>query len=51
MTNNNKNILDNDQEQTQFGFTDFSERINGRLAMISFFIIVFIELWTHRPLF
>lgn len=37
-------------ENTKWGFTQFSEKINGRIAMISFLIIFIIELITKEKL-
>lgn len=37
-------------ESTKWGFTQFSEKINGRIAMTSFLIIFIIELITKQKL-
>lgn len=37
-------------ENTKWGFTQFSEKINGRIAMTSFLIIFVIELITKQKL-
>lgn len=37
-------------ENTKWGFTQFSEKINGRIAMTSFLIIFILELITKQKL-
>lgn len=37
-------------ENNKWGFTRFSEKINGRIAMISFLIVFIIELLTKQKL-
>ena len=54
-TNNTKyNIkleLDNQKlSRKRWGFTQFSEKLNGRIAMISFLFFYFIELITKKNL-
>lgn len=34
-----------------FGFTAYAEQINGRFAMLGFFILLILELFTHKDLF
>ncbi|MEM8638234.1 MAG: hypothetical protein AAGG51_05455 [Cyanobacteria bacterium P01_G01_bin.54] len=34
-----------------FGFSDYAEKINGRFAMVGFFILIGLELLTHQDLF
>ena len=54
-TNNTKyNIeLEVENQKTQkkrWGFTQFSEKLNGRIAMIGFILFYFIELITKKNL-
>jgi len=34
-----------------FGFSAYAEQINGRFAMLGFFILLLVELWTRQDLF
>lgn len=50
----NQDYLKNDfyepLETTNGGFNTYSERINGRLAMLGFFLIFFIEILTKEKI-
>ncbi len=37
-----------DQGESRFGFTEYAELINGRLAMIGFVLLISIELITDK---
>jgi hypothetical protein len=51
LTNNTSNTkMYKPLENTKWGFTKFSEKINGRIAMTSFLIIFVIELITKQKL-
>lgn len=50
-----KNVTPNDSlyepvENTQWGFTGFSEKINGRAAMMGFIILFLFELITKQKI-
>ena len=51
-TNNTKyNIeLELENQKKRWGFTQFSEKLNGRIAMIGFILFYFIELITKKNL-
>ncbi|MGD1806286.1 chlorophyll a/b-binding protein [Dapis sp. BLCC M126] len=34
-----------------FGWNTYAERINGRFAMVGFFILLLLEVFTHQDLF
>ncbi|NEN88925.1 MAG: high light inducible protein [Okeania sp. SIO3H1] len=34
-----------------FGWNTYAERINGRFAMVGFFILLLLELFTHQDFF
>merc|ERR1712050_651198 len=40
-----------DRQAYLIGFTTFAENFNGRIAMIAFFIIIFLEFFTDKSLF
>lgn len=51
LSNNTSNTkMYQPHENTKWGFTQFSEKINGRIAMTSFLIIFIIELITKQKL-
>ncbi len=51
MTENNfKNDLYEPLEATNWGFNTFSEKINGRVAMMGFILVFFIEFFTKEKL-
>jgi len=53
LTNNLTSSLDNLEEPfatRKAGFNSFSEKINGRVAMLGFFIFFFIEVFTKQKL-
>jgi hypothetical protein len=39
------------EPEPAFGWTEYAERINGRLAMLAFFGLLFLEFVTHQDLF
>ncbi|QDZ40155.1 high light inducible protein [Euhalothece natronophila Z-M001] len=39
------------QEESRAGFTEFAERLNGRLAMIGFVSLLLLEITTGNGLF
>ncbi len=39
------------QPQPAFGWTSYAELINGRFAMIGFFALLILELFTHQDFF
>jgi len=47
---NLKNNLYDPQESTNWGFNTYSEELNGRLAMLGFFFIFFIEILTKEKI-
>lgn len=47
----NKNSIYEPIENTSLGFTTFSEKINGRAAMIGFFLVFFAEFLTKKNIF
>lgn len=40
-----------DPEQPAFGWTTYSEKINGRFAMIGFVLLLVLEWFTHQDFF
>ena len=45
---NNDQVIDEDTEIYNFGWSSYSEITNGRFAMIGFFAIVLIELFSKQ---
>nr|YP_010337214.1 CAB/ELIP/HLIP superfamily protein [Pseudoerythrocladia kornmannii]QUE28294.1 Ycf17 [Pseudoerythrocladia kornmannii]UNJ16799.1 CAB/ELIP/HLIP superfamily protein [Pseudoerythrocladia kornmannii] len=39
-----------EEKQMQLGFTNNSEKCNGRLAMVSFIIIIIVEIIKNEPI-
>ncbi|MGK7918623.1 MAG: chlorophyll a/b-binding protein, partial [Trichodesmium sp.] len=39
------------QPEPAFGWNTYAEKINGRFAMVGFFILLLLELFTHQDLF
>lgn len=48
MDKKNLNNLYEPLETTNFGFNVFSEKLNGRAAMLGIFLIFFIEVFTKK---
>lgn len=39
------------EPEPAFGWTEYAERINGRVAMIAFLALLLLEAFTHQDLF
>lgn len=48
-SSNNENLVT--PPQPAFGWTSYAELINGRFAMIGFFALLILELFTHQDFF
>lgn len=46
-----KKVTTAKQAEPAFGWNTYAERINGRFAMVGFFILLLLELFTHQDLF
>jgi hypothetical protein len=44
------NYQQSETENNKYGFTKFSEKLNGRVAMVGFILFYFIELVTKKNL-
>ena len=47
----NNQVIDEDTEIYNFGWSSYSEITNGRFAMIGFLAILLIELFSHQSFF
>ena len=46
-----KKVITAKKPEPTFGWNIYSERINGRFAMVGFVILLLLEIFTHQNLF